>query len=183
MSTRLRHFAETVAPCASLTPLGLMCLSLILFALSVWRVLPERFGAGARLACCIRYEPPRPMLTSAVEELARGGSVLLFPERTRTVESPIDPLKASAAIVAKHTTVPVPTPILEQGGAPLINRRSLFQHLSLPITCRVRPGRRVEPAQDSRVLNDGIGRYVLGQLAAALQNRWLGNRGAPRPEG
>ena len=59
-------------------------------------------GIGARLAGYIRSEPPRRMVKAAVAELERGAAVLLFPEGTRTRRSPVNPLTASVAVIAKH---------------------------------------------------------------------------------
>lgn len=140
-------------------------------------------GAGARLARYIRNEPPRRMIANAVEELARGGSVLLFPEGTRTVHAPINPLKASVAIIAKHANVPVQTLIIEQGSAFLSKGWSLFRRPSLPITYRVRLGRRFEPAQDARALTEELERYFRAELAASLQNQWIEDRQAVRAQG
>jgi len=140
-------------------------------------------GAGARLARYIRNEPPRHMITSAVAELGRGGSVLLFPEGTRTVQAPINPLKASAAVVAKHANVPVQTLIIEQDTAFLSKGWSLFRRPSLPITYRVRLGRRFQPSQDARVLTGEIERYFREELGASTQNRWIVDRGVARSGG
>ena len=140
-------------------------------------------GAGARLARYIRNEPPRHMITSAIEELAHGGSVLLFPEGTRTVHAPINPLKASVAIIAKHANVPVQTVIIEQSNPFLSKGWSLFRRPSLPITYRVRLGRRFEPEQDARALTEELEQYFRGELAASAQNQWIASRGASRPHG
>ena len=140
-------------------------------------------GAGSRLARYIRNEPPRHMIASAVEELARGGSVLLFPEATRTVQAPINPLKASVAIIAKHANVPVQTVIIEQGNPFLGKGWSLFKRPSLPITYRARLGRRFEPAQDARAFTEELERYFRAELASSAQNQWIENRGGARPQG
>ena len=140
-------------------------------------------GAGARLARYIRNYPPRRMIVSAVEELRRGGSVLLFPEGTRTVEAPINPLTASVAIIAKHAHVPVQTLIIEQGSAFLNKGWSPFKGSSLPVTYRVRLGRRFEPPEDARVLTGELERYFRQQLAESAQNQWLEDRWAGRAAG
>jgi len=264
MRTTLRHFVETVALYASLTLLGLICLSWAVFALPLWLALPERFGArcgrrailiglrfyvwtlrlmgayrldlgtlralrtlrggppvvlapnhpslidavfiiayerkiacvtksslmnnvflGAapRLARYIRNEPPRHMIRSAVEELEYGNSVLLFPEGTRTVQAPINPVKASVAIIARHANVPVQTLIIEQSTAFLSKGWSPFKRPSLPITYRVRLGRRFEPPHDVRVLTEEIERYFREELATSPQNQWIEDRRAARSAG
>jgi 1-acyl-sn-glycerol-3-phosphate acyltransferase len=123
------------------------------------------------------------MITSAVDELAHGGSVLLFPEGTRTVQAPINPLKASVAIIAKHANVPVQTLIIEQGSPFLSKGWSLFKRPSLPITYRIRLGRRFEPGPDARASTEELERYFHQELAASVQNRWIEHRGAAPPDG
>ena len=261
MLTTLRHFVETVALYASLTLLGLICLSWAVFALPLWLVLPERFGArcgrrailiglrfyvwtlclmgayrldlralrtlhggppavlapnhpslidavfiiayGPKLACVtksslmnnvvlgaaprlaryIRNEPPRRMIRSAVEELEHGNSVLLFPEGTRTVQAPINPVNASVAIIARHANVPVQTLIVEQSTAFLSKGWSLFKRPSLPIIFRVRLGRRFEPPHDVRVLTEELERHFREELATSVQNQWIEDRRAARSAG
>ena len=136
-------------------------------------------GAGARLARYIRNDPPRRMIIGAVEELRRGGSVLLFPEGTRTVQAPINPLKSSVAMIAKHANVPVQTLLIEQGSAYLGKGWSLFRRPCLPISYRVRLGRRFPPSDDVRALTLELEQYFREELAAAPQNRWIGEQRPP----
>jgi 1-acyl-sn-glycerol-3-phosphate acyltransferase len=140
-------------------------------------------GAGARLARYIGNEPPRQMIVDAVAELGRGSSVLLFPEGTRTVQAPINPLKASVAIIAKHANVPVQTLIIEQDSAFLGKGWPLFRRPSLPIVYRMRLGRRFEPQQDARALTAELERYFREELANSTQNPRIGAPRAGPPTG
>ena len=133
-------------------------------------------GASARLARYVRNEPPRHMIASACDELARGNSVLLFPEGTRTMQAPINPLTASVGIIAKHAGVPVQTLIIEQDSAFLSKGWSLFKRPSLPITYRVRMGRRFDPPADARAFTLELEQYFRTELAASRQNRWIARR-------
>jgi len=137
-------------------------------------------GAGARLAGYIRNDPPRRMIASAIEELGRGSSVLLFPEGTRTVEAPVNPLTASVAVIARHANVPVQTLIIEQGSAFLSKGWSLFKRSSLPVTYRVRLGRRFAPPENARLFTAELERYFREQLAESPQNQWIEDRQAAR---
>src|SRR6185312_13042173 len=56
-------------------------------------------GPGAHLARYIRCDTPRQMIKEAVADLREGGTVLLFPEGTRTTRAPINPLTASVGVI------------------------------------------------------------------------------------
>ncbi|HXQ64768.1 MAG TPA: lysophospholipid acyltransferase family protein [Steroidobacteraceae bacterium] len=140
-------------------------------------------GAGARLAGYIRNEPTRRMIAGAIEELARGGVVLLFPEGTRTVQAPINPLKASVGIIARHAGVPVQTLIIEQDRAFLSKGWSLFRRPTLPVTYRMRLGRRFDPPTDVRAFTVELEQYYRAELARSEQNRWIEDRPTARSSG
>ena len=59
-------------------------------------------GPGARLARYIRNDSPRPMVREAVDDLKGGGLLLLFPEGTRTTRAPVNALKRSVGVIARH---------------------------------------------------------------------------------
>jgi 1-acyl-sn-glycerol-3-phosphate acyltransferase len=135
-------------------------------------------GAGARLARYIANDPPRRMITRAVAELGRGAMVLLFPEGTRTREAPVNALQATVGIIAKHAGVPVQTLLIEQDTAYLSKGWGLFRPVSLPITYRVRLGRRFDPPDDVRAFTLELERYFRTELAHSVQNHWIAERGA-----
>lgn len=135
-------------------------------------------GAGARLARYIGNEPTRHMIADAVAELARGSSVLLFPEGTRTVQAPVNAFKGSVAIIARHAQVPVQTLIIEQSCGFLGKGWSLFRPPPLPIVYRMRLGRRFDPPQDARELTATLEDYFRTVLADSMQNSWLPQRPA-----
>lgn len=105
-------------------------------------------GPGARLARYIRSDLPRAMIREAIADLRGGGVLLLFPEGTRTMRTPVIPLKASIGVIAKHAGVPVQVAIIETDSAFLGKGWSLFRTPSMPITYRVRLGRRFDPPTD-----------------------------------
>jgi 1-acyl-sn-glycerol-3-phosphate acyltransferase len=105
-------------------------------------------GPGASLARYIRSDLPRPMIREAIADLRDGGVLLLFPEGTRTTRTPVNPLKASIGVIAKHAGVPVQVAIIETDSAFLGKGWSLFRTPRMPITYRVRLGRRFDPPTD-----------------------------------
>jgi 1-acyl-sn-glycerol-3-phosphate acyltransferase len=139
-------------------------------------------GAGSRLARYIRNDSPRQMIKEAVSQLHDGCVVLLFPEGTRTLTAPINPLKSSIGIIAKLAQVPVQTLLIETDSPYLSKGWPLFQRPTLPITYRVRLGRRFEPPSDANAMLVELEHYFAAELADAPQNRWLEQRTvAPAP--
>jgi 1-acyl-sn-glycerol-3-phosphate acyltransferase len=133
-------------------------------------------GAGSRLARYIRNDSPRQMIKEAVSQLHDGCIVLLFPEGTRSLVAPINPLKSSIGIIAKHAQVPVQTLLIETDSPYLSKGWPLFRRPTLPITYRVRLGKRFEPPADTNALLVELEHYFAAELAQAPQNEWLEQR-------
>ena len=130
-------------------------------------------GAGSRLARYIPSGQPRQMIKDSVEELREGGVVLLFPEGTRTTRVPLNPLTGSVGVIAKHARVPVQMVIIETDSPYLSKGWPLFRVPSLPITYRVRLGRRFDPPSNVAAFMKELEReYYRARRRAA--NRWLG---------
>ena len=125
-------------------------------------------GAGSRLARYIRSDMPRQMIKEAVADLRDGGSVLLFPEGTRTTRSPVNPLTASVGVIAKHAHVPVQTLIIETDSPYLSKGWTLFRRPHLPITYRARLGRRFEPPTDVAAFMIALEQEFSQQLSGGL---------------
>jgi 1-acyl-sn-glycerol-3-phosphate acyltransferase len=130
-------------------------------------------GAGSRLARYVRNGSSRQMVKESVAHLKRGGVLLLFPEGTRTTQAPINPLVASVGLIAKHAAVPVQTLIIETDSPYLSKTWPLFRRPSLPITYRVRLGKRFAPPTDVNAFTADLDAYYRSELANALQTRWL----------
>jgi 1-acyl-sn-glycerol-3-phosphate acyltransferase len=133
------------------------------------------FGSGARLARYVRNEPSRLMVKESVTHLRHGAILLLFPEGTRTTRAPINPLVASAGLIAKHASVPVQSLFIETDSPHLSKGWPLFRRPDLPITYRVRLGRRFDPPTDVAAFTAELEAYYRTELGGALQSRWLGN--------
>lgn len=133
-------------------------------------------GGGARLARYVKNGSPRQMIKESVGHLEEGGTLLLFPEGTRTTIAPINPLTASLGLIAKHAKVPVQTLIIESDSPYLSKGWPLFRRPTLPILYRARLGRRFAPPQDVGVFMRELDSYYRHELAGALQSQWLNNR-------
>jgi 1-acyl-sn-glycerol-3-phosphate acyltransferase len=115
------------------------------------------------------------MVKESVAHLKEGGVLLLFPEGTRTTRPPVNPLVASAGLIAKHAGVPVQTLIIETDSPYLSKGWPLFRRPSLPITYRVRMGKRFPPPKDVGRFTAELDAYYRSELGVALQSRWLKN--------
>ena len=126
------------------------------------------FGPGARLARYVRNGSAMQMVREAVAHLKDGAVLLLFPEGTRTARPPLNELKKSIGVIAKHARVPVQTLIIDTE-SPLLRKGWRFgMRPSLPITYRVRLGRRFEPCADVDSFVAELERYYRSELRASL---------------
>jgi 1-acyl-sn-glycerol-3-phosphate acyltransferase len=130
-------------------------------------------GSGSRLARFVRNDSPRQMVKESVAHLRAGGVLLLFPEGTRSTQWPINPLVASVGLIAKHAQVPVQTLVIETDSPFLSKGWPLFKRPELPITYRVRLGRRFDPPADVPAFTQQLEQYYRSSLEGALQSRWL----------
>ncbi len=136
-------------------------------------------GAGSRLARYIPSGQPRQMIKECVEELGRGGFVLLFPEGTRTTRVPINALTGGVGVIAKYARVPVQTLIIETDSPYLSKGWPLFRVPGVPITYRVRLGKRFDPPEDVASFMEELEREFTRELTGAPQTVWLGE--TPHP--
>ena len=127
-------------------------------------------GAGARLAGYIRNDSAYSMVRLAVDDLREGGRLLIFPEATRTVRRPVNPLSGGFSLIAKKAQVPVQTILIETDSPYLGKGWSLFRRPPMPIRFRLRLGRRFQPGDD------------IGRLVADLQGYYASEL-APRDTG
>jgi 1-acyl-sn-glycerol-3-phosphate acyltransferase len=130
-------------------------------------------GSGSRLARYVRNDSSRHMVKESVAHLRRGGVLLLFPEGTRTIHSPINPLVGSVGLIAKHANVPVQTLVIETDSPFLSKGWPLFRRPTLPITYRVRLGKRFDAPTDVAAFTAELDQYYRRELEGALQSRWL----------
>ncbi len=129
------------------------------------------FGAGARLARYVKNDPPRQMIRESVEHLHRGGLLLLFPEGTRTVDAPINALAAGVGAIARRAGVPVQTLLIETDSAFLGKAWPWYRRARLPITYRIRLGRRFPPPTDAGAFTAELEAYFREALSAQCTAR------------
>lgn len=123
-------------------------------------------GAGARMADFIRNDSPHSMIKQAVRDLQRGSQLLIFPEATRTVRAPVNRLSGGFALIARKAGAPIQTILIETDSPYLRKGWPLFRLPPMPITFRVRLGRRFEPRDDVASLMADMERYFAEELGA-----------------
>ncbi len=121
-------------------------------------------GAGARLARYIRNEPVRRMVHQAMEDFSSGSHLLLFPEGTRTIKDPVNPLTGSVGLISNHAGVPVQTVLIETDSKYLSKGWPLFRKPPMPMHYRVRLGRRFDPPQHTQQFMAELEHYFANEL-------------------
>ncbi|MBV9890132.1 MAG: 1-acyl-sn-glycerol-3-phosphate acyltransferase [Rhizobacter sp.] len=122
-------------------------------------------GGGARLAQYIRNDVGRGMVRDAVASLREGNQLVLFPEGTRTVMSPINAFKPGITLIAHLAQVPIQTIVIETSSPYLAKGWPLLKPPPVPVRMRVRLGRRFAAEADHRALLQRIERYFAEELA------------------
>jgi 1-acyl-sn-glycerol-3-phosphate acyltransferase len=124
-------------------------------------------GAGARLAGYIRNDAQLSMIKQAVAELKRGSQLLIFPEGTRTTRWPVNVCKGTTALIARRARVPIQTVFIETDSGYLGKGWPLFRRPPMPITYRVRLGRRFAPPEKAGTFTEDLERYFIDELRDA----------------
>lgn len=129
-------------------------------------------GAGARLARYIRNDSVKSMVRLAAAELQAGGKLVMFPEGTRTVRSPVNRLKGGVALIAQCVQVPIQTVILETNSAYLSKSWPLLKVPTFPLVYRARLGQRFEAPQEAQLTLSTLQKYYESELGrSSLQSR------------
>ena len=122
------------------------------------------FGAAARLARYIRNDAPLAMILNARQALQDGARLVIFPEGTRTGNFPLDPCSPSTGLIANRARVPVQTVLIEFTTPYLGKAWPLFRRPQLPLTCRIRLGRRFAPPTDVQAFTGELEAYFRAEL-------------------
>lgn len=122
------------------------------------------FGAAARLAGYIRNDAPLEMILAARDELRCGAQLVIFPEGSRTVDFPVDAFAPGTALIAWRAATPVQTVLIEFSTPYLGKAWPLFRRPTLPLTCRIRLGRRFPPPADYAAFNGELEAYFRAEL-------------------
>ena len=107
------------------------------------------------------------MVQLAVADLHRGSHLLLFPEGTRTRRFPVGAMQGTAGLIAKKAGVPVQTVFIETNSGFLGKGWSLLWTPRMPVTYRIRLGRRFDPPQQTAHFARELEQYFQAELAQA----------------
>jgi 1-acyl-sn-glycerol-3-phosphate acyltransferase len=121
-------------------------------------------GAGARLARYIRNDSVKNMVRLAAAELQAGGKLLMFPEGTRTVRAPVNPLKGGVTLIAQCVQAPIQTVILETNSSYLSKTWPLLRVPAFPMVYRARLGQRFEAPQKAQQTLSTLQNYYESEL-------------------
>jgi 1-acyl-sn-glycerol-3-phosphate acyltransferase len=122
-------------------------------------------GGGSRLAGFVRNDSQPNMVRASVAALRDGGQLLMFPEGTRTVEQPINPLKGAIALIAKKSQAPVQTIFIESNTEFLGKHWPTLKKPVFPLHYRVTLGKRFDPpSADSKSFIAELDAYFRAEL-------------------
>jgi 1-acyl-sn-glycerol-3-phosphate acyltransferase len=122
------------------------------------------FGAAARLARYIRNDAALDMIIGSRHELDQGAHLVIFPEGSRTLDFPIGPCTSSVGLISNRSKVAVQTLLIEFSMPYLGKAWPLFRRPELPLTCRVRLGRRFPPPTNLKSFTAELQTYFRGEL-------------------
>lgn len=123
-------------------------------------------GAGARLARYIRNDSAQGLIRLAVEDLRRGGQLVIFPEGTRTTELPVNGFRCGCTHIAKAAGVPIQTVVIETDTPYLRKGWPIWRVPPLPIRMRLRLGRRFDPVPRANPQLAELERYFRAEVHA-----------------
>ncbi len=123
-------------------------------------------GGGIRLAGYVRNDAPLPMIRRAAEAVRDGGQLLIFPEGSRTVRPPLDPLHRSFAVMARTAGAPVQAVLIEADTPYLRKGWPLLRPPPLPLVYRLRLGERFEVGGDADAFVARLDAHFRAQLPA-----------------
>jgi 1-acyl-sn-glycerol-3-phosphate acyltransferase len=124
-------------------------------------------GSGAKLARYICNDSARSMVRLAVEDLKRGGQLVVFPEGTRTTRDPIDPFRPGVTLIAKLAGAPVQTVFIDTDSPYLRKGWPLWKLPPFPIRFTVRAGARFAASANADQLLRELEQY----FAAGVKRR------------
>jgi 1-acyl-sn-glycerol-3-phosphate acyltransferase len=125
------------------------------------------FGAAARLAGYIRNDEPLEMILTAREELRRGAHLVIFPEGTRTTQFPVDACQRAVGLIARRADAPVQALLIEFSTPYLGKAWPLFRPPVLPLSFRIRLGRRFPPSADIPAFTAELETHFRSELGPA----------------
>ena len=111
------------------------------------------------------------LFRSTVQDLKRGGQLVIFPEGTRTTLRPINPFRPGVTLIAKLADAPIQTVFIDTDSPYLGKGWPLWKLPPLPMVFTVRLGERFAPSPEPHT------------LLRTLEDYFVANLTAPAPQG
>jgi 1-acyl-sn-glycerol-3-phosphate acyltransferase len=123
-------------------------------------------GASSRLSGYLRNDHGADFIRQGRDALRAGENLLIFPEGTRTVQAPVNPLKKGFALIATLAEAPVQTVFIGMPVLFLGKRWPLWRIPILPvrITVRLGPQFRAREGQTAKEFGAELETYFRAQL-------------------
>ncbi|MBL8429238.1 MAG: 1-acyl-sn-glycerol-3-phosphate acyltransferase [Dechloromonas sp.] len=128
------------------------------------------FGAAARLARYIRNDAALDIILGARDELQQGAHLVIFPEGSRTLNFPVDTCSPSVGLIASRCKVDIQTLLIEFSTPYLGKAWPLFRRPELPLSCRVRLGRRFPPPTNVQAFATELDTYFQFEFGQKLRS-------------
>jgi 1-acyl-sn-glycerol-3-phosphate acyltransferase len=125
-------------------------------------------AAGARLAGYISNRRTDRMIRSAAQALTSGHRLLVFPEGTRTVQLPLNPLKPGVGLIAKRAQVPLQTILIRTNSAYLCKGWPIWRPPTFPVIYQARLGACVLASDSVTDVVERLQRQFLQELEAPI---------------
>ena len=129
------------------------------------------FGSAARIARYVRNDGALQIIKQSNAALREGAQIVIFPEGSRTLQAPIDAITPTLGMIARRSSTPVQTVMLEFSSPYLGKTWPLFRPPSLPLHCRARLGRRFDAPTDHAAFTREIEAYFRAELCPAAATR------------
>jgi len=102
-------------------------------------------GSGAKLAGYVNNDSTTKMIRGSINELQSGNNLLIFPEGTRTVNSPVNRLMVGIGHISAKARAPVQTVILQTDSLYLSKHWPVWKVPPFPVQFKATVGKRFEP--------------------------------------
>jgi 1-acyl-sn-glycerol-3-phosphate acyltransferase len=133
-------------------------------------------GGGSRLAGYVRNDSQPNMVRASVQALQDGGQVLIFPEGTRTVATPVNDFKGAIALIAKKSQAPVQTIFIESNTEFLGKHWPTLKMPTFPLRYTVRLGKRFECGADHKTFLADLETYFRTESRTEFHNEMAERR-------
>ncbi len=102
-------------------------------------------GSGAKLAGYVNNDSITKMIRGSITELRSGSNLLIFPEGTRTVNTPVNRLMEGIGLISAKARAPVQTVILKTDSLYLSKHWPVWKAPPFPVQFKATTGKRFKP--------------------------------------